>query len=188
MGAVARKRKPSISLIVLFVILLLLFFFAAQIVELVSEWSGYGSFTYSYPQGHEAIVEINYDLPQKLADSMAVKETEGWNVSLNGKILSLTGGTLNPGEAVAVTYKLKSYIPGGANTITVTGVTETGSELTSQSVLHIPDIYLLYIAELLFLNPLWLLILAIIVLVIIILLFIKGEKKEEVVVRIEPAR
>ncbi len=175
----ARKRRPAISLIILFVILLLLFFFAGAIVELVSEWSGQGSFTYSYLGGNEAIVSIRYSLPQDLADSMVLKQPTGWTVNLDGNILSLTGGTLSPGETVTVDYRLKEYIAGGLKTITTTSTTVSGVENIHQTNLQVPDVFLLALANILYQNNIWLLILAIIVLIAIIALFVVGKKDKE---------
>ena len=173
----ARRRRPSIPLIILFIILILLFALAGVLVEIVSNWAAKGSFTFTYVQGEEAIVSITYTLPQDLADAMVPGQVVGWAINLAGNILSLTGGTLNPGESITINYRLAEYIPGGTKTVTVTTMTVSGSTSSTQSPLQVPDAILLNIVMLLYQNAIWFLILAIIVLVIIIVLYIRGEKK-----------
>ncbi len=177
----ARHHRPSIPLIILFIILLLLFFLAAPLVDLISSTAARGSFTYSFnSQGPEPVVSIIYTLPQDLADAIVLEETEGWTVTLEGNILSLTDGTLNSGESVTVNYRLKDYIKGGTRTIPVTSTRSDGSSLPpAETTLQVPEVFLLALAAMLSANAIWLLILAIIVLVIIIVLFILGKKKEE---------
>ena len=177
----ARRHRPSIPLIILFIILLLLFFLAGPLVELVSNMAARGSFTYSFTStSPEQVVSITYTLPQDLADAIVMEETEGWAVTLEGSSLSLTDGTLNSGESVTVNYRLKDYIKGGPRTIPVTATKSDGSQLApTESTLQVPEVFLLALVAMLSANAIWLLILAIIVLVLIIVLFILGKKKEE---------
>jgi hypothetical protein len=179
----ARRRRPSIPLIILFIILLLLFLLSGTIVELISKWAAQGTFTFSYSgsiKEDDPIVSIDYTLTQDLADAMAPQQVEGWNVNLEDNILSLTDGTLNLGESVTVGYRLTKYIKGGARTITATGTTLNGTQSPpAESSLHVPEVFPLALATMLHQNAIWLLVLAIIVLVIIIVLFIIGEKKDK---------
>jgi len=177
----ARRHRPSIPLIILFVILLLLFFLAGPLVDFISGTAARGSFTFSFTSTDPTpVVSIVYTLPQDLADAMALEETEGWTVTLEGTSLSLTDGTLNPGESVKVSYRLKEYIQGGTRTIPVTATRfQDGSLPITESTLEVPEVFLLALASMLSANAIWLLILAIIVLVIIIVLFILGKRKEE---------
>jgi NADH:ubiquinone oxidoreductase subunit 3 (subunit A) len=175
----ARRRRPSIPLIILFVILLLLFLLSGTIVDLMSRWAAQGTFTFNYASGSEAIVSIAYTLPQDLADAMAPQQVEGWTVNLEDNVLSLTDGTLNPGESVTVGYRLIKYVEGGTRTITATYTTESDDTSTSDSSLQVPEVFLLALAEMLHQNAIWLLVLAIVVLVVIVVLFILGEKKDE---------
>jgi NADH:ubiquinone oxidoreductase subunit 3 (subunit A) len=178
----ARRRRPSIPLIILFIILLLLFLLSGTIVELISKWAAQGTFTFSYSQSavqDDPIVSIDYTLPQDLADAIAPEQVEGWAVTLADNVLSLTDGTLDTGESVTVGYRLTKYIKGGARAITATGTTEAGITSTTESSLLVPEVVLLALATMLHQNAIWLLVLAIIVLVIIIVLFIIGEKKDK---------
>lgn len=177
----ARRHRPSIPLIILFIILLLLFFLAGPLVDFISSNSARGSFTFSFTSTDPTpVVSIVYTLPQDLADAMVMEETEGWAVTLEGTSLSLTDGTLNPGESVKVSYRLKDYITGGTRTVTATSTTASGDTLTPNDLsVEVPDAFLLAFALALYANAIWLLILAIIVLVIIIVLFILGKKKEK---------
>ena len=177
----ARRHRPSIPLIILFIILLLLFFLAGPLLELVSSMTTRGYFTYSFTSNNpDPVVVITFTLPQDLADVMVMEETEGWTVTLDGTSLSLTDGTLNSGESVNVNFRLNNYIEGGPRTIPVTASREDGSSLTpTESTLDIPEVFLLAFMAMLSANAIWLLILAIIVLVLIIVLFILGKKKEE---------
>jgi len=175
----AKRRRPSISLIILFIILLILFFFAGTLVELASSWSAQGTFNYTYTAGSDPIVSITYALPQDLADSMVPEQTAGWAVNLAGNVLSVTGGTLNPGGLFEVDFRLADYIEGGSRTITTTGTTSSGQERKNTNSLPIPDTFLLGLTLALYQNAIWLLILAIIVLVLIIVLFIIGKKKDK---------
>jgi len=145
----------------------------------MSKWAAQGSFTYNYTSGTEAIVSITYTLPQDLADAMAPEQVEGWTVTLEDNILSLTDGTLNPGGSVTVGYRLTKYIKGGTRAITATGTTANGTTIPTDSSLHVPEVFPLALAGMLHQNAIWLLVLAIIVLVIIIVLFILGKKKDE---------
>jgi len=175
----ARRRRPSIPLIILFIILLLLFLLSGTIVELISKWAAQGTFTFSYTTGNDPIVSIDYTLPQDLADAMAPQQVEGWAVNLEDNILSLTDGTLNSGESVTVGYRLTKYIKGGTRSITATAATVNSIISTTESSLHVPEVFPLALAAMLHQNAIWLLLLAIIVLVIIIVLFIIGEKKDK---------
>ncbi|MCK4884683.1 hypothetical protein KAS24_01310 [Candidatus Bathyarchaeota archaeon] len=130
-------------------------------------------------QGNEAIVSITYTLSQELADAMAPEQTTGWAVNLANNILSVTGGTLNPGQSVTIDYRLTHYIEGGTRTVTTTSRTASGIESTNDSDLRVPDAFLLAILGMLHQNAIWLLVLAIIVLVIIIVLFVLGKKKDK---------
>ena len=177
----ARRRRPSIPLIILFVILLLLFLLAGTIVELVSNSAAQGTFTFSFTSTNtdDPMVSIVYTLPEELAEAIVPEQTEGWTVDLTDNNLSLTDGTLNSGESLTVSYRLAKYIKGGTRAITATGTTYDGVVSTTENSLAVPDVFLLAIAEMLHANAIWLLILAIIVLVAIIVLFILGEKKDE---------
>ena len=177
----ARRHRPSIPLIILFIILLLLFFLAGPLVELVSNTAARGEFHYSFTSTNPSpVVSITYTLPQDLAEAMVMEETEGWAVTLEGNSLSLTDGTLNPGETVTVKYRLTEYIEGGPRTIPVNSVRASGVPLQQvESTLEVPDVFLLALVGLLYANAIWFLILAIIVLVLIIVLFILGKRKEE---------
>ena len=175
----ARSRRPSIPLIILFIILLLLFLLSGTLVELMSKWAAHGTFTFNYTSGNEDIVSIAYTLPQDLADAMALKQVEGWTVTLEDNILSLTDGTLNPGESVTVGYRLTKYIKGGTRTYTATATTESDTTIPTDESFEVPEVFPLALAEILHQNAIWLLVLAIIVLVIIIVLFIIGKKKDE---------
>jgi hypothetical protein len=157
----------------------LLFLFAGALVDLVSNFSGRGTIIYRYTSGGDAIVSITYTLPQDLADAMVPEQTVGWTVNVVGNVLSVTGGTLNPGGIVAVDFRLDEYIEGGTRTITATATTASGSTVPSvQYPLEI-DVFLLGLVLGLYQNAIWLLILAIIVLVIIIVLFRIGKKKDK---------
>ncbi|MCW4016838.1 MAG: hypothetical protein NWF06_10745 [Candidatus Bathyarchaeota archaeon] len=175
----AKRRRPSIPLIILFIILLFLFLFAGTLVELVSSLTARGSFTYTYMAGSEPIVSITYTLPQELADAIADEQAAGWTTNLAGNVLSLTGGTLNPGGSVTVDYRLSKYISGGTKAVTATGTTTSGATTTAQTSLQVPEAFLLALAWMLYQNAIWLLILAIIVLVLIIVLFILGKRKDK---------
>lgn len=175
----ARRRRPSIPLIILFIILLLLFLFAGTLVELVSNLTVKVTLTYSYLEGTDPIVSITYNLPQEIADALVPKQPSGWTVNLAGNVLSLTGGTLSPGESVTVDCQLSKYVSGGTRTVTATSTTSTGATNTYQTGLTIPEAFLLGLMWALYQNSIWLLILAIIVLAVTILLFIIGKKKDK---------
>ena len=174
-----RRRRPSILLIVIFIILLLLYFFAGALVTLVSSFSGNGYFSFSYTEGSEPIVSISYSLPQELAEAIDPKQVAGWTVTLANNALSLTGGSLSPGESVTVDYTLTKYISGGTRTIPTTATTASGTQINRDLPLNVSDAFLLGIMYALYQNAIWLLILALIVLAVIIVLFIIGKKKDE---------
>jgi hypothetical protein len=175
----ARRHRPSIPLIILFIILLLLFLLAGPLAQIVSSISARGTIKFSFTSSDETdpVVSIVYTLPQDLADVMVPEQTEGWTVTLAGDILSLTDGTLNSGESLTFNYRLKEYIEGGLRTITATATTEKGVTDTTENTFEVPDAFLLAIVGMF--SSIWLLILAIIVLVIIIVLYIIGNKKDE---------
>ena len=175
----AKRRRPSIPLTILFIIFLSLFLLAGPLVQIVSELTTRGSFTYTYEEGTESIVSITYTLPQDLADALVPKQTAGWNVNLVNNELSLTGGTLNPGESVTFDYRLSKYIAGGTRTITATGRTENGSIEPKQTPLQVPEAFLLAPVWMLYQNAIWLLIPATIVLVAIIVRFNRGNKRDK---------
>ena len=174
----AKRRRPSIPLIILFIILLLLFFLAGTLFSLALDFTGEGHIRFEYQQGSSPIVAITHTLPQDLAESMNPQPVTGWTVNLVNNDLRLTGGTLNPGQSVTVIYKLTKYISGGTKMITSTARTADGRDLTTERPLEV-ETTVLGIMWVLYQNAIWFLILAIIVLVIIIVLYIKGEKKKE---------
>ncbi|MGD9130703.1 MAG: hypothetical protein PVH73_03920 [Candidatus Bathyarchaeota archaeon] len=177
----ARRRRPSIPLTILFIILLLLFLLSGTLVELVSNWAARGSFTFSYTSTieNDPVVSIVYTLPQDLAEALVPEQTEGWAVTLEDNILSLTGGTLNSGESVTVDYRFVKYIKGGTRNYTTTATTEDGLLIPKEKSFEMPDIFLLALVSMLYQNAIWLLVLAIIVLVVIIVLFVLGKKKDK---------
>lgn len=176
----AKRRRPSIPLMILFIILLLLFLLSGTLVELVSNWAARGSFTFSYTATwNDPIVSIVYTLPQDLAEAMVPEQTAGWDVTLANNSLSLTGGTLNSEESVTVNYRLTKYIKGGTRNYTATATTERGITIPKDKSFEVPEILLLALASMLHQNAIWLLVLAIIVLVIIIVLFVLGKKKDK---------
>lgn len=176
----ARRRRPSIPLIILFVILLLLFLFAGTLADLVSGWTAQGTFTFSYSVGNDPIVFVTYTLPQDLADAIVPKQVDGWVVSLEDNLLCLTDGTLNVGESVTVGYRLTEYIESGERTITAVGTTASDTPTDPRTLaLDVPELSLLAVMGMLSQNAIWFLVLAIIVLVVIVVLFILGEKKDK---------
>ncbi|MFA5364768.1 MAG: hypothetical protein WC325_06250 [Candidatus Bathyarchaeia archaeon] len=175
----AKRRRPSIPLIILFVVLLLLFFLAGTLVDLASSLSGEGTITYSYLQGTNEIVSITYNLPQDVAESITPKQVAGWTANLAGNSLSLTGGTLSPGQSVTVNFGLTEYIASGTRTVTTTSTTSTGATFTTESALQVPEAVLLGLMWALYQNSIWLLILAIVVLAVTVLLFLKGKNADE---------
>lgn len=175
----AKRRRPSIPLIILFVILLLLFLLAGTLVEVISDVTVKGTITLGYQGDSDSIVSITCDLPQDLADAMVLKDTEGWTVSLDGSVLSLTDGTLNSGESVTINYGLSKYIPSGERDVNVTYTTSTGGTWSNVIPLDVTETFLLGIIWGLYQNAIWLLILAIIVLIAIVVLYIWGIKKDK---------
>jgi len=173
-----KKRRPSIPLIILFVILLLLYFFAGILFSVVLDYTGEGQIQFNYKQGSSPIVSITHDLPQELADAMEPKQVAGWTVNLANNALTITDGSLSPGKAVTVDYKLTKYITDGDKPITSTAITADGREISSESSLTI-NTFIIGLMWALYQNAIWLLILAIIVLVGIIVLFIRSKKKDE---------
>ena len=179
----ARKRRPSIGLIILFIILLVIYFFAGAIANYASQWST-GSFVYSYSQGTEPVVSLTLELPQNVANAVNFQCPSGWTADMTDNTLCLAGGTLSPGDSLTVNYKLKEYISGGTSSVTVTSTTSSGTEMVSNIPFVVADTTLLYITGLIAQYSIWFLILAIIVLIAIIALYIIGEKKEEVTVNV----
>jgi len=176
----AKRRRPSIPLMILFIILLLLFLLSGTLVELVSNWAARGSFTFSYTATwNDPIVSIVYTLPQDLAEAIVPEQTEGWTVTLENNSLSLTGGTLNSEESVTVNYRLTKYITGGTRNYTATATTDRGIPIPKDKSFEMPEIFPLALASMLHQNAIWLLVLAIIVLVVIIVLFALGKKKDK---------
>jgi ABC-type multidrug transport system fused ATPase/permease subunit len=180
----ARKRRPSIGLIILFIILLLAYFFAGAIVNYASDWST-GSFVYSYSQGTEPVVSLTLEFPQNIADAIIFQSPSGWTTDMTDNTLCLAGGTLNPGDSLTVNYKLKEYISSGTSSVTVTSTTASGAEMVNNISFFVADATLLYIAGLISQYSIWFLILAIIVLIAMIALFLIGKKKEEVTVNVK---
>jgi hypothetical protein len=177
----ARRRRLSIPLTILFIILLLLFLLSGTLVELVSNWAAQGYFTFKYTstKDDDPVESIVYTLPQDLAEALVPEQTAGWTVNLEDNNLSLTDGTLNSGKSVTVDYRLAKYIKGGTRNYTATATTKKDLTITTEESFEVPEIFPLALASMLHQNAIWLLVLAIIVLVVIIVLFVLGEKKDE---------
>ncbi len=179
----ARKRRPSIGLIILFIILLMLYFFAGAIASLASQNST-GSFVYDYSQGTEPIVSLTLEFPQDVANAIIFQSPSGWTTQMVDNTLCLSGGTLNPGNSVTINYNLNEYVSSGASSVKATSTTASGTKTVSNVSFMVVDATLLYITGLMVQYNIWFLILAIIVLIAVIALFIIGEKKQEVTVNV----
>jgi flagellar basal body-associated protein FliL len=177
----AKRRRPSIPLTILFVILLVLFLLAGPLADFIISGTSQGTFKFKFDSTRvdDPVVSIVYTLPQDLAEAMAPEQTEGWTVTLTGNTLSLTNGTLDAGESVTVSYRLTKYIESGTRNYTATATTRTGALIPSEKSLNVPELFPLAIAGMLTQNAIWLLVLALVVLVVIVVLFVLGERKKE---------
>jgi len=86
-----------------------------------------GQLGFAYVEGENPITGITFQVDPRIAGSLLILEVPaGWSHTFTGGTLELSGGSLSPGESLAVPVSLSSYVEPDEYPISSTGVTSGG--------------------------------------------------------------
>ena len=86
-----------------------------------------GQLGFPYVEGENPITGITFQVDPRIAGSLLILEVPaGWSHTFTGGTLELSGGSLSPGESLAVPVSLSSYVEPDEYPISSTGVTSGG--------------------------------------------------------------
>jgi hypothetical protein len=86
-----------------------------------------GQLGFAYVEGENPIIGITFEVDPRIAGSLLILEIPtGWSHTFSGGTVELSGGSLSPGERLAVPVSLSSYVEPDEYSISSTGVTSGG--------------------------------------------------------------
>ena len=86
-----------------------------------------GQLRFAYVEGENPITSVTFQVDPGIAGSLLILEVPaGWSHTFTGGTLELSGGSLSPGESLAVPVSLSSYVEPDEYPISSTGVTSGG--------------------------------------------------------------
>jgi len=86
-----------------------------------------GQLGFAYVEGESPITSITFQVDPRIAGRLLILEVPaGWSHTFTGGTLELSGGSLSPGESLAVPVSLSSYVEPDEYPISSTGVTSGG--------------------------------------------------------------
>jgi hypothetical protein len=95
-----------------------------------------GQLGFTYVEGENPITGITFDVDPKIAGSLLILEIPtGWSHTFSGDTVELSGGSLSPGESLAVPVSLSSYVKPDEYSISSTGVTSGGETVHAEGSL-----------------------------------------------------
>lgn len=110
------------------------------------EYKGY--LVFAYPEGDNPINNIVFTVDSTLAGNLVIVDVPTpWSHSYSNGVLTLTGGTVNPGESVQVAVSLNKYFEQGEYPVSSVGTTTAGEVGNAQGVLLVGDLILLRFLE-----------------------------------------
>ena len=149
----ASLRLPLVFIALLSAVAL----FANIISPLIGPLEYTGHLTYSYTEGDTPIVKVVFQFNEEIGERLiVVKAPSPWSWTQGGNILSMTGGSLAPGDSLVVAVSFNRYVPPGDRPFTSLGTTSGGESSTAVGTLVVTEMLLLKILYILSLNWLYL--------------------------------
>lgn len=95
-----------------------------------------GQMGFSYTEGINPITYITIEIDSTVAEKLIILDAPtGWTYTLTGNILELEGGTLDPGNSVAIPVSFGGYIAPNEYAVTSTGYTSGGETVQASGSL-----------------------------------------------------
>ena len=106
------------------------------------EYKGYIAFAYT--EGENPINHIMFTVDMMIAPSLLILDVPAeWGHIYNDRVLTLSGGSLSPGEMVQVQVSLNGHHPSGNYHIDSEGTTTAGELVLSSGMLMVGDLHIL---------------------------------------------
>jgi hypothetical protein len=106
------------------------------------EYNGY--LVFDYPEGDNPITNIVFEISDWISPSVIIVDVPTpWTYTFSEPILTLSGGSLNPGGSVSVVVSLDDYFDEGEYTVSSIGTTSAGEVSNAKGPLLVGDLYLL---------------------------------------------
>jgi UDP-2,3-diacylglucosamine pyrophosphatase LpxH len=142
-------------------VLLALLSTVALLVNVIAPYIGpleyTGHLTFSYTEGENPIVNVVFQFNEEIGESLIVVNAPSpWSWAQGGNILSMSGGSLAPGDSLVVAVSFNRYVPPGDRPFTAVGTTSGGESSTALGVLVVTEMILLKILYTLSQNQLYL--------------------------------
>jgi len=133
-------------------------FFAGPLGELIGPLEYIGSLTYTYVEGDNPIVKVVFQFDDEIGKQLIVTSAPPvWSWMHGGNILSMSGGSLQPGDTLVVQISFREFVPPGEKPFTAIGTTSAGEESTANGILAVSLMVLLQVLSILALNRFYLL-------------------------------
>ena len=149
----ASLRLPLVFIALLSAVAL----FANIISPLIGPLEYTGHLTYSYIEGDNNVVKVVFQFNEEIGERLIVVNAPSpWSWTQGGNILSMTGGSLDPGGSLVVAVSFNRYVPPGDRPFTAVGTTSGGESSTAVGTLVVTEMLFLKILYILSLNWLYL--------------------------------
>ena len=143
----ASFRLPLALLLILSVIA----FTADPLSAIIGPLEYTGSLGYTYVEGENPIIKVVFQFDDEIGRQLLVTyASPQWSWTQGGNTLTLTGGSLQPGDALSIQVSFRQFVPPGEKPFQATGTTSAGEETTAYGVLVVSLMILLQV--LLFLS------------------------------------
>jgi hypothetical protein len=105
-----------------------------------------GQLGFTYVEGENPIISITFELDAMIAGSLIIlKVPAGWSHTFSGGTVELIGGSLSPGESLAVPVSLSKYVEPDEYPISSIGITNEGETVQAAGSLVISMMVILRI-------------------------------------------
>ncbi len=112
--------------------------YSAMLPPSASFLGGQGRMSVEYVQGDSSITSALFVLPAELGQSITVTGAlPGWSYAATGGTISLTGGSLQPGQTLWVQYALDKYVSPGTFPVEVTLTPAQGAPVTNNQSMSV---------------------------------------------------
>ena len=142
-------RIPLAVLLILSVIA----FFADPLSAIIGPLEYTGSLGYTYVEGENPIVQVVFLFEDEIGKQLLVTYAPPqWSWTQGGNSLTMTGGSLQPGDTLVVQVSFRKFVPPGEKLFQATGTTSAGEETTAYGVLVVSLMILLQVFAFLAVN------------------------------------
>ena len=173
--------------VALLAILTLMAFFADPLGALIGPLEYTGSLSYTYVEGDNPIVKVVFQFDDEIGKQLIVTNAPPqWSWMQGGNILSMSGGSLQPGDTLVVQISFREFVPPGEKPFQATGITSAGEESIALGVLVVSLMVLLQVLSILALNRFYLLAATIALGILGVLLGGKKEKPGDIELPVSP--